>query len=99
MTTAPVLIEAITGEVWERSGECNRCGECCVGDPFNGTLGPAEVPGYCPLFRWLEPGRGHCSDRQHSYYLSGCNTFPSHPSQIADKPSCSYSFRRVSDGS
>lgn len=77
------------GSVWERSGDCCRCGECCKGDPFGGDHD------YCPLFRWLEDGRGACVDREHPYYLNGCNVFPTRPEQIADKPSCSYIFERV----
>lgn len=77
-----------------RTGECCRCGECCVGDPFEGKEGEPVVSGFCPLYRLLE-GRGHCSDREHPYYLMGCNVFPTHPGQIADKPGCSYTFERV----
>lgn len=90
---------SITGEVWERTGECNRCGECCnTGDPFQGEMGDAPVHGACPLFQWAEPGRGRCSDRQNHYYLNACAPFPSNPDQIADKPGCSYTFRKLSDG-
>lgn len=75
---------------WVRTGECNRCGECCKGNPFTG-----ETAGYCPLFTWLEKDVGHCTDRQHPYYLNGCDVWPTHPAQIADKPSCSYTFELV----
>jgi hypothetical protein len=78
-----------------RTGECCRCGECCVDDPFEGELGEATVHGMCPLYRLLDDGKGHCSDRVHPYYLNGCNVFPTHPGQIADKPGCSYSFEKV----
>lgn len=69
-----------------------------MGDPFNGGEGEPAVEGFCPLFRWREDGSGHCSDREHPYYLNGCDSFPSHPSQIADKPSCTYSFVAVAGG-
>ncbi len=58
---------------WIRSGECCRCGECCVGDPFPDKTDPNAseamrqqpvVAGYCPLFRWHEgaaEGSGFCS--------------------------------------
>jgi len=78
--------------VWIRHGECTRCGQCCVGDPFNGEEGAASVAGYCPLYRLLD-GRGHCSGHgQHPYYLGGCNRWPDRPELIADKPSCTYTF-------
>jgi hypothetical protein len=78
---------------WVREGECCRCGECCVGDPGREDMTrPAPVEGYCPLYRIVD-GVGACSDRQHPYYLAGCNVWPSQPSHIADKPSCSYTFR------
>lgn len=94
MSEAVRFVQA-DGTVWERSGECCRCGECCKGDPFNGELGEAPVCDYCPLFRWLQDGRGSCSDRKHPYYLSGCVDYPTRPEQITDKPSCSYTFARV----
>lgn len=86
--SAPVI--AYEGKLYRREGECCRCGECCRGNPFDGP--DTE---YCPLFRWLEEGVGECTDREHPYYLNGCNVFPSHPGQIADKPSCSYRFVEV----
>ena len=87
----------IFGE-WERTGHCSRCGECCKGNPFTG------IPeGYCPLFavQWdpeREGWRGCCTDRTHEYYQKACAPWPSHPDQIADKPHCTYQFRRVADG-
>lgn len=81
--------------IYERSGYCCRCGECCVGDPFDGEEGEPAVEGYCPLFR-MQGLLGSCSNREHPYYLSGCNVWPSHPNQIEDKPSCTYKFKVVS---
>lgn len=82
-----------------REGECCRCGECCkTGDPFEGTMGEPEISGACPLLTLLADGHA-CKDRQNSYYLNGCNVWPTHPGQIADKPSCSYKFQLVSSGS
>jgi len=80
-----------------RTGECCRCGQCCWGDPFNGQQGPAKLEGACPLLN-LVAGVYTCTDRQHPYYLNGCNVFPSHPGQIADKPGCSYVFERATNG-
>lgn len=86
------------GRTWRRTGECNRCGECCrSGDPFNGQLGPAPVEGACPLFSLtVADGLPGCTDREHSYYLAGCNVFPQFPDQVAAYPSCSYEFELVS---
>lgn len=78
---------------WVREGECCRCGECCVGDPgYEPMPRPAAVEGMCPLYR-IVGGVGHCSDRKHHYYLSGCVSWPGHPDNIADKPGCSFTFR------
>lgn len=77
---------------WIRTGECNRCGACCrSGDPFNGTRGPSEVPGACPLYA-EHGGIGHCTDRTDHYYLIGCAHWPSEPDHIRDYPDCSYRF-------
>ena len=60
-------------------------------DPFNGEEGAPLVAGYCPLYRLSD--QGHCAGYGwHSYYLGGCNVWPDHPEQIADKPGCTYSF-------
>ena len=76
-----------------RTGECCRCGECCMtGNPFTGE---PNVP--CPLLK-MRDGIATCTDRQHPYYLNGCNVWPTHPGHIVDKPGCSYRFTRV-DGS
>jgi hypothetical protein len=86
---------------WIRSGECCQCGECCVGDPFTGSEGPPVVETHCPLFRWLEDGRGHCTVHdlpasatinQKKYYQAACKPWPDRPEQIAAYPSCSYKF-------
>lgn len=75
-----------------RSGECNRCGSCCVGDPFDGAEGEPAVPGYCPHFRWESPGVGACAGRDSAYYLRGCVDWPAAPEHVAAHPSCSYRF-------
>jgi hypothetical protein len=94
---------------WIRSGECCRCGQCCIGrppwadrddlDPGDPILRTPPVQGMCPLYE-LHHGApegdgfciGHNLPNQHGYYLSGCNVWPEHPNQIADKPGCSYKF-------
>jgi len=81
--------------IFERSGECCRCGQCCMtGDPFEGEMGEPEISGACPLLSF-HAGLYTCIDRQNPYYLNGCNVFPTHPGQISDKPGCSYKFQKV----
>lgn len=83
-------------EVFIRTGECSRCGECCrTGDPFAGTMGKPEIAGACVLLALLPDGLHACKDRQNPYYLNGCNVWPTHPGHISDKPSCTYKFERV----
>jgi len=92
---------------WQRHGECNRCGECCIGDPFpHGEDDPRrselmrqkpEREGMCPLLTFkstdgLSACLGHGTD---PYYLSGCNVWPTQPSHVAHCPSCSYKWEWV----
>ncbi len=78
-----------------RSGECCRCGECCKsGDPFEGEMGKPDIAGACPLLT-LADGQHVCTDRKNPYYLNGCNVWPTHPGQIANYPSCTYTFEAV----
>jgi len=80
-----------------RTGECCRCGECCrTGDPFDGELGEPTIEGACPLLAF-HAGVFACSDRQHPYYLNGCNVFPTHPDHLRVHPGCSYRFAKVAD--
>lgn len=81
---------------YERSGECCRCGECCMtGDPFEGALGEPVIAGACPLLRQEPDGLYSCTDRTNPYYLNGPNVWPTHPEQIVNYPSCTYSFKKV----
>jgi hypothetical protein len=89
---------------WVRSGYCCRCGECCVGDPFNGELGPLMTGTHCPLYRLIGLDNkivGHCiahpptAEVQNDYYYNNCSVWPDDPRQIADKPSCTYKFTWV----
>lgn len=79
-----------------RTGACTRCGQCCMGDPFEGEMGEPEIWGACPLLTLLPDRQLACKDRQHPYYLNGCHEFPTHPGQIADKPNCTYAFEDIS---
>lgn len=86
------------GVAWVRSGECNRCGECCrSGDPFGGEAGTPVVEGACPFYRVDADGLGGCADRTSGnlYYTNGCAKWPSLPAHVVDYPSCSYVFTRV----
>jgi hypothetical protein len=71
------------------------------------------VAGMCPLFEWRQkadapPGQtwGYCightgavpAGQEDPYYLSGCNVWPQDPAQIANYPSCTYTFTWVPDG-
>jgi len=70
---------------------------------------PPEKEGWCPLLRsHIGDPAGDFSCIGHPgsvplenadpYYMSGCNVWPDHPDQIADKPSCTYTFTWVADG-
>lgn len=84
------------GDTYVRTGECSRCGECCMsGDPFLGALGEAAIPGACPLLRREPDGLYSCTDRTNPYYLNGPNVWPTHPDQIVNYPSCTYRFERI----
>jgi hypothetical protein len=93
----PERIFEHNGEKYLRTGYCCRCGQCCVGNPFSEDDNEPEpvVENYCPIFRWLEEGVGHCSNREHPYYLRGCVDWPTHPGQITDKPGCTYEFTEI----
>src|SRR5262245_46671855 len=92
--------------MWVRSGECCRCGQCCIGDPFpdkteqgNPRLSELmrnrkpERPGLCPLLHFQPDGLAACVGHgSDPYYLSGCHVWPSHPDHIKDHDKCTYKF-------
>lgn len=79
---------------WVRSGECNRCGDCCrTGDPFTKT--PNVL---CPVGRENPDGTVTCTNLRHPYFMAGCVVWPTKPEHIADKPRCSFTFEWVEDG-
>jgi hypothetical protein len=93
---------------WIRSGYCCRCGECCKGVPPALADRPSEVEGHCPLFTRSQPSsdgpgfcRGHTgavpAGQEDPYYLAGCIHWPQHPDNIADCPSCTYTFTGQDD--
>jgi len=75
---------------WRREGECSRCGDCCVGDPFDGARGEPHFPGMCPE---LVPGpdatrvcRVHGSkgdDVASRYWRMACALWPTKPIHVA----------------
>lgn len=79
-----------TGERWRREGYCCQCGDCCIGDFETG-----EGDGPCPLLKRMTADKAICSDRQHWYYLRGCNVWPSKPEHIKDLPRCTYKFTKL----
>ncbi len=97
MRRLPLVDVDRDGVAWLRSGECNRCGECCrSGDPFGGAMGAPLVAGACPYLVAV-PGMHFCRDRSpaNAYYTNGCAKWPSLPAHITDYPSCSYVFTRI----
>jgi hypothetical protein len=92
-----LYVDMSTGTVWIRYGYCNRCGSCCrTGDPFDGSEGLPVIQNACPFYQEEQrPNTGNCTRRDHSYYLQGCNDFPSHPRNLEDHPDCSYRFLKI----
>jgi hypothetical protein len=69
---------------------------------------PPERQGWCPLLRFHPGGTqgdttciGHSgfvpAGKEDPYYMSGCNVWPEDPAQIANYPSCTYTFAWVDD--
>lgn len=88
----PRKLPVVAAEV--RSGDCNRCGSCCRGDPFNGEKGEGPVPGMCPFYAIDAAGVGGCSDRTEAnpYYWNACRVWPAASHQIAAHADCSFRF-------
>lgn len=83
-----VYTDPATGIRWRRVGYCCRCGECCI----DGDGTPCPI---YKLFRREPNGTATCTDRNHPFYLGGCNTFPVRPVDVEPFPSCTYSFEQV----
>ncbi len=98
-------IDPETGGIWERSGSCSQCGDCCedtenIFRDYDGnydTNNPMtqSIHDKCAYFSKTEDGKGFCNGRNTTYYLSGCNEMPSKPKHIENWPNCTYSFRRI----
>ena len=98
-------IDMTNGDVWERTGGCSQCGDCCDDSEnifsildANGEPNPqiVEVHGKCAYFRWNEDGTARCIDRTTDYYLNGCRFQPSKPNHITNWPNCTYKFTKIS---
>lgn len=98
-------VDITTGEVWERSGGCSQCGDCCEDTEnifskcdgnydYNNPL-TQVVENKCAYFRWLEPGKAGCVGRDTTYYNNGCNKAPTKPNHLRDWPNCTYKFTKV----
>lgn len=72
-----------------RTGYCCRCGDCCRGNPYTGS-----VEGHCPHYA-VRSGLGECMDRQGAYYLAACKDWPSKPEHLLEHPKCTYRFERT----
>lgn len=91
------------GRKWLRSGECNRCGECCLGtDPSikNPMFTDAEradrqFAQHCPLLRFADGRYGCAGHGAHPFHATGCDTHPREPADLELTPSCSYTFEAV----
>jgi len=73
------------------------CGDCCRG-PIDGL--PEQSDGACPYLAKEDSGKRLCSihNTVDTYWSFGCNVWPTHPSNIAHLPRCTFSFREVPDG-
>lgn len=73
---------------FERSGDCNRCGQCCTGNPYTGGADD------CPHLIRHDAFNTSCAihGSTDTYWDRGCRIFPTHPAQVADKPACSFKF-------
>ncbi len=76
--------------VLRRVGECNRCGDCCRGNPYTGE--DPDKP--CPHLIQHTPDLASCEIHgQHdTYWGQGCYAWPEKPRNIAHLPRCSFRF-------
>ena len=97
-------IDPVTGDVWERTGGCSQCGDCCedtenifATEDANGEPNPQTqvVHGKCAYFRLQEDGKGLCTGRDTYYYNNGCKFQPSKPNHITNWPNCTYKFTKI----
>lgn len=97
-------IDPTNGDIWERTGGCTQCGDCCDDNEnifsvldANGDPNPQTpvVAGKCAYFRITEQGKGFCTGRDTYYYNNGCKFQPSKPNHITGWPNCTYVFTKI----
>jgi len=100
-------IDPTNGDIWERTGGCSQCGDCCEDtenifselDADNNPNPQTQVVhNKCAYFRWSEDGKGVCTGRDTWYYQNGCKFIPTKPNHIVDWPNCTYRFTKISSG-
>lgn len=98
LNEGPVFTDS-EGKRWRRLGSCNWCGDCCVGDPFDGAMGPASEPGMCPALKRMSDGTRICSlhGTDNAYWNSACKHWPTKPGHVTQEhlPRCSLKFEEV----
>lgn len=100
-------IDPSNGDIWERTGYCSQCGDCCDDDPIDHLfknqdgnwvqgqgLNPS-VHGKCAYFSLDSNGKGFCSGRTTDYYLNGCKSWPNKPQHIETYLNCTYKFTKI----
>lgn len=97
-------IDPTNGDIWERTGYCSQCGDCCDdsenlfanqdGNWIEGNGLTQQVHGKCAYFSIVD-GKGFCSGRDTQYYLNGCKSWPSKPQNIATYQNCTYKFTKI----
>lgn len=100
-------VDPANGDIWERTGGCSQCGDCCYDDPVNHLFKNQDgnwvqgqgleqvVHSKCAYFRWTEDGKGSCTGRDTTYYLTGCKFQPTKPIHVEPWPNCTYTFTKI----
>lgn len=100
-------IDPTNGDIWERTGGCSQCGDCCYDDPVDHLFKNQDgnwvqgqgieqvVHSKCAYFRWTQDGKGSCTGRDTTYYLTGCKFQPTKPIHVEAWPNCTYTFTKI----
>lgn len=86
----PLIYEHWDGTVWERTGYCCQCGECCLGCPFT-----RQIDKYCIYLKQITSDRFICTGRHTDYHKVACSKWPVLPAQIKHLPKCTYKFKQI----
>jgi len=81
---SPLICKQHDGTIYERTGYCCQCGQCCVG---------------CKMLIWItENERGICGNRVRNEPQE-CNqdvrTWPNCPEHIIGRSKCTYKFKLI----